>query len=620
MAGSIKGITVQIGGDATGLDKALKGVNSQAKAAQNELKEVNKALKLDPGNTELLEQKQRALAAAVAATAEKLDTLKEAQKQAAEQLARGDIGQEQYDALTREIVKAEAELKKAKQEADNFSVGLEKAKTSLDKVGSAAAEVSQKTAGLSAAAGGLITAIGALAYKTAQSADELNTLSAQTGISTDDLQKMAYAADLVDVSVDNITGSMAKMKKQMASGDSGAEIFSKLGVSVRDSSGEMRDATEVYFEVLDALSQVGNETERDQLAMEVFGKSADQLAGIIDDGGQKLKDLGKEAEDLGLILDEQTLESLNEVNDTIDKLKAQASAELAKAGAEALEALTPLLEKVIEKLGELFEWIGSLDESQMQTILTVAAVIAAISPVAGIISTICSAISGFLAIWPGVQAAGAAIKAFAAANPVGLIVTAIAVLAGIIIANWDKIRPVLEAVWAKVKDVFDKVHDKITTVTDKIKEVFESVKETVSSIWDGIIGTIKGAINSVFELINKLSAKVNFVGEKINNSGLAKFLGIQIPTIQAIPLLASGGTLSSGSAIVGEAGPELLTMSNGAANVTPIQNTTNTYNTINNTSQRPIEITLVADGLKLAKAVYKPLQQVAQQMGPSLGV
>ena len=81
MAEKIKGITIEIGGDTTGLDKALKGVNSSAKSAQNELKEVNKALKLDPGNTELLEQKQRALANAVAATTEKLDILKEAQKQ-----------------------------------------------------------------------------------------------------------------------------------------------------------------------------------------------------------------------------------------------------------------------------------------------------------------------------------------------------------------------------------------------------------------------------------------------------------------------------------------------------------------------------------------------------------
>lgn len=611
MANNIKGITIEIGGDTTGLDKALKGVNTQAKTAQNNLKEVEKALKLDPGNTELLEQKQRALADAVSATAEKLDILKEAQQQAAEQLANGEIGQAQYDALTREIVKAEAELQKATKEADNFSAGLEKAKTALNKVGSAAQTVADKTKGLSAAAGGLLGAVGGLAIKTAQTADELNTLSKQTGISTDDLQKMSYAADLVDVSVENITGAMTKMKKGMAEGD-----FEQLGVSVRDADGALRDSNEVFYEVLDALSKVSNETERDTLAMEVFGKSADQLAGIVDDGGAKLRELGDEASNLGLILDQETLQGLNDVNDTIDKLKAQAGAELAQAGAKALEALTPVLETVIEKLSQLFEWIGNLDESQMQTILTIAAVVAAISPIAGIIATICGAISSFLTIWPQVQAVGAAIKAFALANPLALVVAAVIALGAIIVTHWDQIKPILEAVWAKVKEIFDKVHDKITTVTDKIAEAFTTVKETISTVWDGIITAIKTAINSVISLINSLASKVNSVGDKINNSGLAKLLGISIPQIATVPLLAGGGMLSSGSAIVGEAGPELLTMSNGRANVQPLTTTTNTYNTYNQASRQPLQVNLVLDGMTIARKLVDPLRTAEAERGP----
>ena len=615
MANKIKGITIEIGGDTTGLDKALKGVNSEIKTTQSNLKEVNAALKLDPNSTELLEQKQRALAAAVEATSEKLDMLKTAQEQAADQLARGEIGQEQYDALTREITKTEAELKKCTTEANNFSVGMEKAKNAVSAVGSAAETVATKTKKLSAAAGGLLTAMGALAYKTAQNADELVTLSNQTGISTDDLQKMAYAADLVDVSVDNITGAFTKMKKGMAgSGDA----FANLGVAVTDANGQMRDASDVFYEVLTALSQIPNETERDQAAMEIFGRSADQLAGIIDDGGASLKSLGEEAENLGIIMDGETLESLNAVNDEIDKLKAQAAGELAVAGAQALEALTPVLETVIDKLSQLFEWIGSLDESQMQTILTIAAVIAAISPVAGIIATICGAITSFLTIWPQVQAVGAAIKAFALANPMALIVAAVIALGAIVVTHWDQIKPILEQVWAKVKEIFDKVHDKITTVTDKIKEAFESVKESVTAVWEGITGAIKSAINSVIELINSLAAKVNLVGDKINESGLAKLLGIHIPTLPNIPLLAEGGSLGGGSAIVGESGPELLTMKNGRADVTPLSTTTNTYNTINNTSQRPVQINLVCDGITLAKAMYKPMQEVGKQYGPAL--
>lgn len=213
MANNIKGITIQIGGDTTGLDKALKGVNGQAREAQNELKEVNKALKLDPTNVELLEQKQRALASAVEATTKKLETLKDAQKQAADQLARGDIGQQQYDALSREIVKTEAELKKAKDAQDKFNISAEQASAKLSAVGDKAQMVADKTRALSTAAAGLVVAIGGAAVKSAAWADDLNTLSKQTGLTTEDLQKMQYASELVDVSVDDIAGSMSKMRR-----------------------------------------------------------------------------------------------------------------------------------------------------------------------------------------------------------------------------------------------------------------------------------------------------------------------------------------------------------------------------------------------------------------------
>ena len=104
MAGSrIKGITVEIGGDTTKLQTALKGVNSEIKNTQSQLKDVEKLLKLDPGNTELLTQKQKLLSSAVSETKEKLATLKTAAEQANQALADGDISKEQYDALQREI-------------------------------------------------------------------------------------------------------------------------------------------------------------------------------------------------------------------------------------------------------------------------------------------------------------------------------------------------------------------------------------------------------------------------------------------------------------------------------------------------------------------------------------
>ena len=124
MASRIKGITVEIGGDTTGLDKALKSVNSSIKTTQSGLKDVSKLLKLDPTNTELLTQKQKLLKDAIGSTKEKLDALKLAQEQAKAQLESGDLGQDKYDALQREIIETEQELKRLQEQAGQQSSAI----------------------------------------------------------------------------------------------------------------------------------------------------------------------------------------------------------------------------------------------------------------------------------------------------------------------------------------------------------------------------------------------------------------------------------------------------------------------------------------------------------------
>ena len=126
MASRIKGITVEIGGDTTGLEKALKQVNSTIKTMQSELKDVERLLKLDPSNAQLLAQKQKDLKDAIGATSEKLNTLKEAQRQAKEQLENGDLGQDKYDALQREIIETEQELRRLQEEAVTTNATLAK--------------------------------------------------------------------------------------------------------------------------------------------------------------------------------------------------------------------------------------------------------------------------------------------------------------------------------------------------------------------------------------------------------------------------------------------------------------------------------------------------------------
>ena len=572
MATSIKGLQIRIGGDTTGLSTALRKSDIEIKRTQSDLKDLERALKLDPKNVELLEQKQRLLAQAVDQAAKKVDALKQAQAEANKLLAENKIGQDQYDKLTREIIKAEGALKKAQEASDKFNASMGKAQQTLTKVGDAAGTVAEKTKAASAAAGALLAGMGALALKTAKEADELNTLSQQSGLTTEELQKMQYASELVDVSVSDMASAQSKLRKSMASSEA---TFNQLGVATRDASGAMRDSSDVFYDVLEALGKVGNETERDQLAMQIFGKSADQLAGIIDDGGAALKAYGDEAERLGLIMDQQTLDSLNKVNDELDQLKAQAKGELAKTGAKALEALTPVIEDIINALSGVLQVIGDLSPEAIEMIAIIAGIVAAISPVAGLISKTTIAVGKLIELWPAIQGAMTTITTFAASHPIGLIIAAIAALTALVIANWDKIKPVLEKAWAKVKEVFENIKEGITAAIDVVKE----------------------KINAVIGFINTGIEAVNAFIEKVNGSGVAKALGINIGTMDTIGTLQTSADKSAA-----------LLQSGGRTSGATTNNAYNTTNVYNQTSSQPLQVNLNMDGQTLARQMVQPMR------------
>ena len=194
MANRIKGITVEIGGDMTGLDKALKSVNTSIRSTQSALKDVNRLLKLDPSNTELLSQKQRLLKDAIAATKEKLDSLKVAQEQAKQQLESGELGQDKYDALQREIVETEEELRRLQQEAATTNTALSKidvAGQKMEAVGNSIAGAGKKMMGVTTVIGG----VGVAAVKTAADFDsamsQVAAVSGATGKDFDALRNKA---------------------------------------------------------------------------------------------------------------------------------------------------------------------------------------------------------------------------------------------------------------------------------------------------------------------------------------------------------------------------------------------------------------------------------------------
>ena len=195
MANRIKGITVEIGGDTTKLSKALEGVNKDIKGTQTQLKDVQKLLKLDPSNTELLSQKHKLLADAVTATKEKLEVLKTAAEQANTALANGEISQQQYDALQREIIETENELKRLTTEANNSHTALEKMGVlgeTLQSAGDKISGVGQKLLPVTAG----VTALGTIAVKTGADFDsamsKVAAVSGATGSEMDALREKAH--------------------------------------------------------------------------------------------------------------------------------------------------------------------------------------------------------------------------------------------------------------------------------------------------------------------------------------------------------------------------------------------------------------------------------------------
>ena len=606
MAGKIRGITIELDGDTSGLQKSLKDTNKEIKNTQSQLKDVDKLLKLDPKNTELLRQKQQLLGKAIGETEDKLSDLKKAEEN---MKTKGiDKNSDAFMALQREIIETEQDLKSLKTQADTTTSGIQKIKDVADKVGTSAQTLAEKTRGLSAAAGGLVAGLGAMGIKSIQTADDLATLSARTGISTDMLQKFQFASDMVDVSTEELATAFQKMKINM---DKNPEAFEALGVAVTDVDGKFRPLEDVFYDVIGSLSQIDDETQRDITSMDIFGKGADTLATIIDDGGATLQEYSQKAQDLGLILDEDTIAKLTETGDQIDTLKATATATMTELGSKILTEMGPTLENLLGKIQDIVTWIGTLDGDTLQTIITVGLVVAAISPVASLVSGITTAVQGvsgaisFLVANPMVALIGAVVGAVALIATKGEEIKAALEKVDNFIKNifqkdWTEqfgiIGNVINAFSQNVLNIWDGIKETFTGVIDFIQRIFkgdwegawESVKTIFKGVWDTFEGIVKAPINAIIGILNGLIDGLNWVIRGINSISVeipdwvpfvgGERIGFNLGEIGKLAYLAKGGILQSGSAIVGEAGPELLTMGGQGAVVQPLTNNTTNQN------------------------------------------
>lgn len=737
MADRIKGITIEIGGDTTGLSKALSGVNKEIKDTQTQLKDVNRLLKMDPGNTELLRQKYDLLNKSIDSTEKKLDTLKQAEKQVQDQFKRGKVSESQYNALKREVIATESNLKNLKSEAqktDNAIRGIDE--KPVEEVASAAdkAETSLKDAGKEASnfgdylkAGAIVEGSKAIISGMKDIADESREYMKIVGSLEISSQAAGYTAEQTASSYKTLYGVLGD-DQTAATTTANLQALglsqSQLDQIINGTIGAW--ATYGDSIPIDSLSEAINETVK---TGNVTGTFADVLnwAGTSEDEfNAKLQAANSESERANLVLQELASQGLmtagqawQENNEALFE-NNQANADLQEQLSELGETVMPIITAVTQGIANILSWFNNLSPEVQNFIGIVLGLVAAISTVIGVIQ----GISGALALL--------------SANPISLIIMAIAALVAAFIYLWNNCEEFREfwinlwdtissafsavwdaivnfftvtipdawnsvvdffwqgyytwqSIWQSIGDFFSGIWDGIVSFfTETIpnawnslvdfcwqgyyawQEVWQNVGDFFSGIWDGIVGffteTIPNAWNGLMDIFNKIgswwsgiwngvrdtfsnvfNSLVNIAKQPINAiiglingiidglnwmiGGLnqlsfdipdwvpifgGKKFGINIPTIGKIPYLASGGVLSQGSAVVGEAGPELLTMMGTKAVVQPLTSSTTT-----NTNLGGVNIVVYGapgqDVRELADIIMDEMQSATMRKGAVWG-
>ena len=649
MASRIQGITVEIGGDTTKLTKALQGVNGEIRSTQTQLKDVEKLLKLDPSNTELLSQKQRLLTQEVQATKEKLEALKTASEQANTALENGTITKDQYDALQREIIETEQALADLETQAGQSSVALQKianAGETLQSVGGKVESVGKKMSVLSAGVVAVGTAstsmaldfedamakVSTIADTTEVPIDELEKsiidLSNQTGISSTEIAENVYNAISAGQSTGDAVNFVTNSTKLAKAGFAEAGASLDLLTTIMNAYG--LEATEVN-NVSDMLIQTQNlgKTTVGELSSAMgkviptanaYGVELDQLCAgyaIMTANGvataesttymnSMLNELGKSGTGVATILQEQTGKSFADLmasgyslSDVLAIIEGAAkeqglafsdmwsSSEAAKAGlillgdsaenfngtlesmrnstgatdtafgklqtnsytiqvainqlkntaielgTAIMSVLAPILISLAEKIKALTQWFSGLSEGQKKAIVIFGMVVAAIGPVLVIVGKIISAVGTVMTILPKIGPAITAVKtAFAAlnttmlANPIMLIIAAIAALVAafiylwnncdgfrqfwidlwenvkqIAIVVWEAIKNFFAAVWEAIKVIFTTVFEIIKTLVTTYFNFYKTIIETVFNVIKTVVTTAWNVIKGIFETV-----------------------------------------------------------------------------------------------------------------------
>lgn len=386
--------------------QAISEIGSGMKVLDSEMRKVSSAYAQNADSVEALNAKNDVLERKISTQVEKIEYLKAALQQSAEKYGEADKRTMQWQTS---LNNAEAELNNLNNQFDEnkqkiadsgkemgnlgdvvngltSKLGIQlpdSMKSSMNAMGSLDAQSLALAGGFAAVAAAIVKAEKAMISMTKESAafaDNIITLSMQTGQSTQQLQEFAYASELIDVSVDTLQGSLTKLTNNMQdtmNGTGNAKAsFEALGVSVTNADGSMRSANDVFYETIDALGQVKNETERDAMSMDIFGRSAQDLNPLIIQGSKTLKEYADEAHNVGYVLDDEALSALGAVDDAYQRLqktqegvKNQLSAEFAPYLEEFYGDVTTMVKDggkalkdsgIVDSFGMLLDTVGDI--------------------------------------------------------------------------------------------------------------------------------------------------------------------------------------------------------------------------------------------------------------------
>lgn len=547
--------------------KQIKNVNEQIKTLGTEMKVVEETFRGQEDATEALTAKSRVLREEIVKQSEKLDLLTKGLQESIEKYGETDERtlkwQQSVNTATAQLAKMQNELdttnkslqgeaESADQAGDETEEAGKQAKESErnwkglgDTVAAVGAAMAAAAAAAAAAIVGAGKALADFAAGGAAYADNFLTMATVTGLSTEKLQELEYASGLVDVSVETITGSMTKNFQAMQKAAKGNEellaAYDALGVAVTDANGDLRDDEDVYWELINALGQVDDETQRDVLAMQVLGKSAKELNPLIEAGADRMDELAKEAHKAGAVLDDETLDAFGAFDDQLYKLDKGSQAAKNALGTVLLPVLTDLAGDGVDLLGEFSRGVLDADGD----ISKIGDVIAQVLP---------EVIDRILSYLPQlVEMASTILNA---------IVTALLSNMDLILSSAGTlVQSLLDGILSNLDLIIDGAVQIILSLAealiDNLPQIVEAGIRMVVSITEGIADAlpdlIPAAVDAVLTIVDALINNIDL----LIDAAIKLIIGLAEGLIRALPqLLAKAPEIVAklGAAIIGAAG------------------------------------------------------------------